>query len=199
MPRKSHNSSIKFIALGRKTEKQMRFRNTLLLGAALATVVAQAQGGPDDYNKLLKSFEGKAAPAFKITDTKGKVWTNKNLRGKVVILDFWASWCGPCKKASPTMQKLHEKYGKKGLVVVGAETKEDDRPSIAKEYAKQHGFTYTFSEKNDKLSTSLGIEAIPAFIVIGKDGKVARTITGIPSNIELFFPSLEKTVKSLLR
>ncbi len=169
----------------------MKYTSTFIVVASLLATTSFAQ----DLNHLV----GKPAPAFKMTDTSGHVWTNKSLKGKVVVLDFWATWCGPCKMASPTMQKLHQKYASKGLVVIGAETFENGAPAGAKAYAKEHKYTYTFTTNNDELTKKLGIEAIPAFVIIGKDGKVARTETGVPSNIDMLYPSFEKTIKSLLK
>ena len=143
--------------------------------AVLVTALAASSSFAQDPNTGLNALVGKPAPAFKMTDIKGKVWTNQNLKGKVVVLDFWATWCGPCKMASPSMQKLHEKY------------------------AAEHHFTYTFTTNNDALTSQLGIAAIPAFVIIGKDGKVARTETGVPSDINKLFPSFEKTIKGLLK
>jgi len=195
MPRKRHNRSILFRAGRRFTEKEMKFKSTLIVGAALLASFSFGQ----DVNQKLGTLVGHPAPTFKMTDTHGKVWTNKSLMGKVVVLDFWATWCGPCKKASPVMEKLHKKYGKMGLVVVGAETMERSPLSGAKEYAKEHGYTYTFTTKNDDFTSALGINAIPAFVIIGKDGKVARTETGVPSNVDELFTSFEKTIKPLLK
>src|SRR6185503_13461909 len=148
----------------------------ILATAALAalTITAFSQGGGS-----LSGLVGKAAPAFKMKDVKGKTHTNKSLKGKVVLLDFWATWCGPCKAASPTMQALHKKYAKQGLVVVGANTF-DGKDGLAKSkaYLKEFGYTYTFTYGNDALAQSLGIRGIPAFVFIGKDGKVAETQVG---------------------
>jgi len=173
----------------------MKSTQAVALLAALAATSAFAQ----DPNTGLKALIGKPAPAFKMKDLNGKVLTNQSLKGKVVVLDFWATWCGPCKKASPTMQKLHEAFGKKGVVVIGAETMENGAPSGAKKYAAEHHYTYTFTTDNDAITTQLGIAAIPAFVIIGKDGKVARTETGVPSDINKLFPSFEKTIKGLLK
>ena len=136
----------------------------------------------------LTAMVGKPAPAFKMTDTKGKVHTNQSLKGKVVLLDFWASWCGPCKAASPTMQAFHTKYAKKGLVVVGANMGENGpgKP-VAVAYQKEHKYTYTFTYENDKLAQSLGVRGIPAFVFIGKDGKIAKVSTGFGNGTKAEF------------
>ena len=62
---------------------------------------------------------GKAPPAIEMADLNGKQVDLKALRGKVVLVDFWASWCGPCKHEMPVLQSLHEKYAEQGLVIVG--------------------------------------------------------------------------------
>src|SRR5687768_3814654 len=124
--------------------------------AGLATI-----GTPGE----LKDLVGKQAPAFKMTDTKGKVHTNGSLKGKVVLLDFWATWCPPCVAASPTMQKLHEKYAKQGLVVIGANLGEHSDPDgTPAKYAKEHKYTYTFTKKNDDYARKLGVRGIPMFM-----------------------------------
>ena len=147
-----------------------------------------------DFGPHLK---GKPMVGFKMTDTKGKVHTNQSLKGKVVVLDFWATWCGPCKAASPTMQKLHEKFVKQGLVVIGANTFEQGAgaKTAAAGYAKEHGYTYTFTSQNDALAQKLGIKGIPAFLFIGRDGKVAEVQTGFGEELA---PQVESIVKKLL-
>lgn len=150
-----------------------------------------SQGGSS-----LSKLVGKTAPTFKMKDVKGKTHTNKSLKGKVVLLDFWATWCGPCKAASPTMQALHKKYASKGLVVIGANTFDGaDGLKKSKAYSKEHGYTYTFTYGNDRFAQSLGVRGIPAFIFIGKDGKVAETQVGFSQQLA---PKFEATAKTLL-
>lgn len=144
----------------------------------------------------LTAIEGKPAPEFKMTDINGKVHTNKSLKGKVVLLDFWATWCGPCKAASPTMQKLHKKYAGRGLVVVGANTFEQgDAKKATIGYKKEHKYTYTFTYGNDALARSLGVRSIPAFVFLGKDGKVAKTMVGYGPQRDA---EMEALIKKLL-
>ncbi|MDR3691916.1 MAG: redoxin family protein [Fimbriimonas sp.] len=173
----------------------MKTTSTLLVLAAVFSSSAYAQ---DDPNAGLKTLVGKAAPGFTMTDTHGRKWTNQSLKGKVVLLDFWATWCGPCKRASPVMQKLHAKFGSRGLVVIGAETLENGAPAGAKAYAAEHHYTYTFTTDNDPLTTKLGIGAIPAFVLIGKNGKVVYTETGVPDDLGKLYKEFESKIKPQL-
>ena len=155
------------------------FRLASLCGLTLVTTAANAQ------NPGLDKWVGKKAPQFTLIDINGKKHTNASLKGKVVLLDFWATWCVPCMAASPTMQKLHTTYGSKGLVVVGADTFEQTDPtgkSNAVAYKKKHGYTYTFAYNNDALAGSLKIGVIPAFVLIDKNGIVRNVWTGLPKN-----------------
>lgn len=139
---------------------------------------------------------------WKMTTTEGKTLTGKSLRGKVVLVDFWATWCGPCKKASPVMESLHKKYAKKGLVVIGANTSErdsDGRPvkwaNAAKTYKKEHGYTYTFTWGNDDLKEKWGVQGIPTMFVIDKKGVVRKVFVGYDTKLET---NLEQAIKPLL-
>lgn len=171
-----------------KTWKVLAAVSALAVGA----LVVNAQGGQGE------GLKGKAFPAFKMTDTSGKVHTNASLKGKVVLLDFWATWCGPCKAASPTMQKLHEKYAKQGLVVIGANTFEQpkDRKGAAAKYKSEHKYGYTFTSENDKLAQQLGVQGIPFFVFVDRQGIVREVATGFGGTSPEQF---EATVKKLLK
>lgn len=124
--------------------------------------------------KSVTDLKGRAMPAFSMKTIDGKTITNANTKGKVVLLDFWASWCGPCKAASPTMQSLHKAHAAKGLVVVGANGLENKKgPDAAKAYQKKNNYSYAFTFDNDPLIDKLKIEGVPTFIVIDRKGKVA--------------------------
>ncbi len=147
----------------------------ILAAAAFLGVAAFAQ--QDDAPKI-QDLEGKPAPEFKMVDAAGKEYTNKSLKGQVVLIDFWATWCGPCKAASPTIQSLHEKYGKKGLMVLGANAFEKGKKDAAAGYSKEHGYTYQMTVNNDALAKSWGVKGIPTFIIIDKTGVVKKVQVG---------------------
>ncbi len=151
-------------------------RTTYFLSTALL-VAAAVSASAQPANTALKV--GKPAPAFSMTDLNGKKHTNKSLKGKVVLVDFWATWCGPCKAASPTMQEWHTKFSKKGLVVIGANAFENTLDKkYAAAYAKEHKYTYTFTWGNDKMAEAWGAESIPMFVLIDKKGVVQHVAVG---------------------
>ncbi|MER3495459.1 MAG: hypothetical protein C4320_00670 [Armatimonadota bacterium] len=161
----------------------------LTLFAVLGAVFATAQGG--------SALKGRPLPAIKMVTTDGKTITNASLKGKVVILDFWATWCGPCKVASPVMEELHNKYKSKGLMVIGANTSENSNAeAAAANYKKQHGYTYTFTKKNDQLAsalmTKLKSDGIPLFIFVDRKGIIRETVMG-------YAPSMKKSFDTMVQ
>lgn len=170
----------------------MKNLRRIALTAAALLVAGSAFAQQD-----IEAMAGKPAPTFKMTDLNGKTVTNESLKGKVVLIDFWATWCGPCKKAAPSLQALHEKYGKDGLVVIGANTFErtEDKVAPAREYKKEHGYGYLFTVNNDDLARSWGVRGIPTMIVIGRDGVVQKVQVGFGDGTDKI---LESVVKDLI-
>lgn len=122
---------------------------------------------------------GKTVPNFRMTLTDGKTITDQDLRGKVVLIDFWASWCGPCKLALPILKGHHEKYGAQGLVVIGANLGEEKPgPDVAKAYQKEHGLPYLVSYNNDPIGQSWGVMGYPFFMLIDKQGVIRKILPG---------------------
>lgn len=150
-------------------------KKALILAGALALaafVVAQ-----DAAKVELK--ENAPAPAFAMSGVDGKTYNNANLKGKVVLIDFWATWCGPCKAASPSIQALHEKFGSQGLVAIGANAFErENKDGAASAYAKEHNYTYLMTTNNDDLARSWGVKGIPTFVIIDKRGVVRKVQVG---------------------
>jgi len=103
-------------------------------------------------------------------------------RGKVVMLDFWATWCGPCKMAMPSVQKIHEEYEDRGVVVYGVNVFEHDEAK-AIEYLKDRGYTYGLLLGGDAVAKELGIQGIPAFVVIDREGRAAFSATGATNEL----------------
>jgi len=131
----------------------------------------------DQQGPAMKVKAGDAALEFKLMDLAGKEVTLASLKGKVVLLDFWATWCGPCVKAMPSIQKISEDYKGKDVVILGVNTWER-KEGAGKKYMTDKGFTYGCLLAGDDLAVAYGISGIPTLIVIGKDGKIEKIEVG---------------------
>ncbi len=133
----------------------------------------------------VQKLQGKTVPDFSMKLTDGRTLTAKELRGKVVLLDFWATWCGPCREASPLMDEFFTKYNKKGLVVIGADVMENKPgPSFAKQYRAEHKYQYYFSYDNDPLFEKWDLAGVPTFVLIDHTGKVTYVADYYNSEVE---------------
>jgi len=137
---------------------------SVLIGLALLSATAAAADA--DGPKV-----GDAQPAWHFTDLQGNNVTSDSLKGKVVVLDFWATWCGPCKKEIPSFEALEKKYGDQGLVIVGVAVEGDERP--VRKYAREIGINYTVGLSNDQIYAAFGQpDTIPSTYLIDKMGVV---------------------------
>lgn len=142
--------------------------------------------------KVIDKMETEGVPDLTFKTLEGAEVRLSDLRGKIVILNFWASWCNPCVEEFPSMLKLVEEM--KGEVVVVAVSGDDVRQDI-ETFTKAMGlpkpnFTVTWDEKKEAMQT-FGVEKLPESFLIAKDGKLIRKVLGIenwssPSAIEYF-------------
>jgi thiol-disulfide isomerase/thioredoxin len=100
------------------------------------------------------------------------------LKGHPVVLDFWASWCGPCNIQAPILDHVARRYEKKGLVVLGIDV--DDGPEVAKAFALKKGLSYPIVVDAAKEASRLyGVDTLPSLVLIDKDGLVKAYFTGV--------------------
>ena len=161
----------------------------LLIGAGLPAGVTAAPEAP--------VCDAGAKPAnlnFTLKDMHGRTVKLSDYKGKVIVLDFWATWCGPCKLEIPGFVKLQTKYAKRGLTVLGVSV--DDKAPLLPPFAKQFKMNYPVlvGLGEQKFQDAYGpLWAIPTTFVIGRDGKICRKHVGV-SSIEEF----EREIQALL-
>jgi len=156
-------------------------------------IVPVEHPGADEVLRLDKV--GTFAPTWKTLDNvAGSVPDNiGKLRGRVVVVDFWASWCGPCRAISKDLSKLHAAYGDKGLSIVGLT---GEAKSVAEKAATELGMRYPVaSDPDDKTAALYGIRSLPTMFVVDKKGIIREVFVGYGPGQSA---TLEKIVAGLL-
>ncbi len=149
----------------------------------------------------VEDFKNKPVPNFKLISTTGQAITPASMKGKVYLIDFWATWCGPCKAAMPTLQKLHNKYRSKGFSVIGANILESgaDKANIAGKFKQAAKYTYTFTKQTpeaEKFAETLKVQGIPTFLLVDKKGVIRHVEVGFDPKHEA---DLDKRIAALLK
>ncbi len=156
--------------------------------------------------KCAKAFEADPAaylppsfprpvPAFALTDLTGRALSPATLKGKVVLLDFWATWCAPCRKSMPELQALHAKYSSRGFTVVGVSIDEGGVSKV-KKYASSKKITYPIAVDDEKNPAwdAFRVKAVPAAYLLDREGQIVAQWTGVPADAG----ALERKLQELL-
>ena len=131
----------------------------------LALVPAVAMAAP------VKLKVGDTAPQFVRSDLLGKPFDLKRQRGKVVLIDFWASWCAPCMEEIPHLSQLQKQYGGKGLQIVGIAM--DDSAAVTRATMQKTAFTYPVVPGDAKFGNLYGgVLGLPLQMLVGRDGRI---------------------------
>ena len=149
-----------------------------------------AQGG--NNASLLPAKERKPAPELGLEDNDGKKADLRDYRGKVVVLDFWATWCHGCKEEIPWFAELQRKYGDNGLNIVGISLDEDGW-RVVKPFIKAAAVPYRIVLGNDSIAKTYGISNMPDTFLIDRDGRIAATYVGIVNR-----DNLDRNIRLLL-
>jgi peroxiredoxin len=145
-----------------------------LMLASLATAVAQT-----DVRSVLQPADArKTAPEFALKDSSGKTVSLKDYRGKVVLLDFWATWCHGCKQEIPWFSEFARKYATQHLSVVGVSL-DSDGWKVVRPFIKAVRVPYQIVLGDDALAKTYGIENMPDTFLIDRQGRIAATYSGL--------------------
>ena len=121
---------------------------------------------------------GRPAPAWTLKTPEGKAVTFTDFKGKVVVIDFWATWCGPCRTEIPGYIELQKKYGQDGLVIVGISL-DQNGPEQVKKFVEKYGMNYTVVMGDDSIVEAFGnFSAIPTTFLINRAGKIIHEKSG---------------------
>jgi thiol-disulfide isomerase/thioredoxin/outer membrane lipoprotein-sorting protein len=157
------------------------FDTTLPKGTKLMDPAAKEQ---DEEEPKPPVPLGKRAPNFTVKTLAGEKRSLTDFRGKVVLIDFWATWCPPCRKGLPETQAFAKKYGKRGLAVLAIS---DEDAKTVSPFIKSNHYTFpTYLDADSKMSTRYKIEAIPTVVILDKTGHLVAYMVGLqdPADIK---------------
>ncbi len=138
---------------------------------------------------------GAEAPAFDLKDASGKSVKLADFAGQVVVLDFWGTWCGWCVKAMPMIEKVHQRYKDKGVVIIGMNTENDPRADPAG-FMRRNKYTYRLALNAEKVTREYQVTGYPLLYVVGKDGKIAAVEVGYSDTLDA---KLSEVIDRLLK
>ena len=159
--------------------KKIRF---LILAGCLALFITACGERP-------VATVGKPAPDFDTLDLDGKVWSLSKLKGKVVFVNFWATWCSPCREEMPSMQRLYTKLPKDKFEMI-ALFNNDKKPAV-RNFVSQLGLTFPIlSDEHNFAGTKYGLTGLPETFIVDKQGVIREKIIGpakwdSPENVEM--------------
>jgi len=160
---------------------------------ALSTLAGGCSSSPKRTPATVENLGRKPAANFSLPDANGIRVTLADYKGKVVLLNFWATWCGPCKIEIPWFVEFNRTYRDRGFAVVGVSMDDDGWKSV-KPYLAEKKIDYTVVVGNDQLSKSYGdVDSLPTTFVIDRDGKIAFEHMGLVGK-----DTYEKEIRSLV-
>jgi len=163
----------------------IRGYNCVMRGLCVSVVLAVLSIGCSSGSRTVKTASVKAnkdrkvAPDFALQDVNGHTVKLSDYRGKVVLLDFWATWCGPCKIEIPWFQEFERQNKDRGFAVIGV-AMDDEGWDVVKPFAQERGINYRLVVGNDSIAQQFGgVDALPTTFLIDREGKIASVHIGL--------------------
>jgi peroxiredoxin len=174
-------------------------RMIVLLACALVAApgVAAPAEDPAAQLELVRPARTQTAKPFEVPTPEGAKLTLADFRGRVVLLNFWATWCGPCKEEMPAMERLYRKFREQGLVVLAVSNDSEGSTRSVARFVKESGFTFPIGlDPGLRVASLYGVRVLPASLIIDRKGGITHIALG-PREWDR--PAASQLFESLLR
>jgi peroxiredoxin len=163
-----------------------------LAGILLAVIAASLLSGPGPVDAAPRP--GQPAPNFKVVSMSGQTISQENYLGHVLILDFFATWCQPCRQSIPHLVEMNRKYGRQGLQILGLSVDEDGGRTV-RTFTDEFRVNYPLALAGDSTTVDFGVRSVPIMYLVDKKGRIAEVYRGYSDEMSR---SVEQSIKRLL-
>lgn len=168
----------------------------ILLAGLVWIAVSAAPQGSTTGGKIPAPQAGFLAPDFTLETLSGETVTLSSLRGKVVLLNIWASWCPPCRAEMPAMQRVWEEYQAQGVVVLAVNSTAQDTLADAQRFVSDYGLTFPIPlDRSGEVTRLYRVSSLPTSFFIGADGVIREVVIGGPMAEALLRSRIEQLLK----
>jgi cytochrome c biogenesis protein CcmG/thiol:disulfide interchange protein DsbE len=172
------------------------FYIAILMVGLLWTVMSRPAAGVTTNGRLPAPQVGFLAPSFTLTDLAGQTVNLSDYQDQVVLLNFWASWCPPCRAEMPAIQQVYQRYQSQGLVVLAVDASYQDAPDKMQSFLGSFSHTYTIlRDESGEVNQLYKVNSLPTTFFIGRDGTIRDLVVGGP----LTFAGMSARAEDLLQ
>lgn len=169
--------------------------SVILIAAAGWLWISRTDPSSSPLNRLPAPQEGFPAPGFTLHTLDGREISLSDFEGSPVLINIWASWCGPCRAEMPDIQDVYNDYRDEGFVVLAINATNQDNINDVKEFVNDHGLTFPILlDKSGQVSNTYNLRSLPTSFFINEDGVIHKIIIGGPMRA----PTIEKNLKQMM-
>jgi cytochrome c biogenesis protein CcmG, thiol:disulfide interchange protein DsbE len=169
------------------------FSLAILLTGAAWTWLSRAQPGKTTAGNIPAPRQGFLAPDFSLSDSTGQTIHLADFRGRPVLVNVWASWCGPCKAEMPAMQRVYTDYHQRGFEILAVNSTAQDTPESASAFAQANGLDFPILfDSQGEVARQYQVQSLPTSFFIDKDGAIREVVVGGPMSEALLRVRVEQ-------
>jgi cytochrome c biogenesis protein CcmG, thiol:disulfide interchange protein DsbE len=156
-------------------------KSFIFMGAAVALLYALRIGDSVGPGNLVPPLMRKAVPDLAVTDLDGNQWRLTDHRGHVVLVNFWATWCPPCREETPGLVRLANTHSQHGLDIVGISMDEGGGSRVVRDFVIRFKVPYPVALPDERFALANAVQSLPTTLLIDKRGRLAKTYVGAAS------------------